>query len=62
MEDGNKRTPNENFICKDLVKYVEKTDDIEGNRYGHIILEWIRKWPSKSRIEILADSIITNTG
>lgn len=46
---------NEKIIGKDLVE----TEDTSGsNRYGQIILEWIRNWSLEDREKILAESII----
>lgn len=45
----------ESLICQDLVEIKDTTGS---NRYGQIVLEWIRNWSLEDREKILAESII----
>ncbi|CAF0723942.1 unnamed protein product [Brachionus calyciflorus] len=58
INEHNLQDRNENFICKEIVRIHDS--DLDTNRYGHVILEWIKCWSKNSRDKVLADSLILN--
>ena len=63
VESNVEANKNDYFICKELVRSNDKREsvvvaELNAKKYGHVIIEWLRDWPSGTRKRILLDSVL----
>ena len=63
VESNVEANKNDYFICKELVRANDKRESVVSanlntKKYGHVIIEWLRDWPSSVRNRIILDSVV----